>query len=376
MFQPCSGAHPFRRRARSFCVLLALATSGLACDKEGAAVTETKAALSAAPATPTPPAKEHVSVSLFSWPGYGFWFVARELNLAPELELDIQIIEDPIQSYTLMAAGKLDVISSTIEYGPIAAETKSPARIVTLANLSYGTDKLVLAPSVQGAADLVGKSVAVMQGGLSQIYMGIWLDEHGVDAQKVSFANLIMDDAAAAMVSGKVAAAELWEPFAGKVVGSLKGSRVVAQSKEPAWLQRALLADAMYMSSSFIGQRRPIAVATLRAYYAGLDYWMKHPAEANAIIAKGIKFELADVESVIGTSGKSHDGGLYMYDLDEAARFMGVKPGAPPFNQNNGQIQAHFALTNQWWQKFGLVKGPQALADGVDTSVIAALVSP
>lgn len=370
MFRTCSRVPSLPFGA----ALLAAAALALAACKKDPPAVETKVALAAAP--PAPVAKEHVNVSLFSWPGYGFWFVARELNLAPELELDIQIIEDPIQSYTLMAAGKLDVISSTIEYGPIAADTKNPARIVTLANLSYGTDKLVLAPTVQGAPDLAGKSVAVMQGGLSQIYMGIWLDEHGVDVQKVTFANLIMDDAAAAMVSGKVAAAELWEPFAGKVLGTLKGSRVVAQSKEPAWLERALLADAMYMSSTFIEQRRPVAVATLRAYYAGLDYWMKHPAEANAIIAKGIKFELADVESVIGTSGKSHDGGLYMYDLDEAARFMGVKPGAPPFDQKNGQIQAHFALTNQWWQKFGLVKGPQKFAEGVDTSVIAALVKP
>lgn len=275
-----------------------------------------------------------------------------------------------------MAAGKLDVISSTIEYGPIAAATRSPARIVTLANLSYGTDKLVLAPGVAGASELVGKSVAVMQGGLSQIYMGIWLDEQGVDVQTVAFQNLVMDDAAAAMVSGKVAGAELWEPFGSKVLATLKGARVVAQSNEPAWLERALLADAMYMSRDFIERRRSVAVATLRAYYAALDYWMKHPKEANAIIARGIRFELADVESVIGTSGKFYEGGLYMYDLDEAARFMGVKPGEPPFGQHNGQIRAHFALTSQWWQKFGLVEGEPRPEDGVDPSVIAALVHP
>jgi NitT/TauT family transport system substrate-binding protein len=348
------------------------------CKTEASAPSSQSAELkpSAAPAPPVPVAREPVNVSIFSWPGYGFWFVAKELDLAPSIELGIQIIEDPIQSYTLMAAGKLDVISSTIEYGPIAAETKNPARIVTLANLSFGTDKLVLAPSMKGASDLAGKSVAVMQGGLSQIYMGIWLTEGGVDISQVTFANLIMDDAAAAMVSGKVAAAELWEPFGSKVLATLKGSRVVAQSNEPEWLERALLADAMYMAKSFIEDRRPVAEAALRGYYAALDYWMKHPAEANAIIAKAIKFEVADVESVLGSTGKSREGGLYMYDLQEAARFMGVRPGAPPFGQHNGQINAHFALTNQWWQKFGLVKAMQKLEDGVDTSVIAAVAPP
>lgn len=76
--------------------LVAFVVLGGACEREGAPTTETRAALAAsAPAALPAPAKEHVAISLFSWPGYGFWFVAQELGLAPELELDIQIIEDP-----------------------------------------------------------------------------------------------------------------------------------------------------------------------------------------------------------------------------------------------------------------------------------------
>jgi hypothetical protein len=93
---------------------------------------ELKPAAAAASPPPTPAAREAVNVSFFSWPGYGFWFVAKELDLAPTLDLQIQIIEDPVQSYTLMAAGKLDVISSTIEYGPIAEEClegRHPSRL-------------------------------------------------------------------------------------------------------------------------------------------------------------------------------------------------------------------------------------------------------
>ena len=48
-------------------------------------------------------AAEKVRVSLFSWPGYGFWFIAKEKNLVPEIDLDIQIIEDPYQSFSAMA---------------------------------------------------------------------------------------------------------------------------------------------------------------------------------------------------------------------------------------------------------------------------------
>ena len=37
-------------------------------------------------------AAEPVRLSLFSWPGYGFWFIAQEKNLAPDLDLQISII--------------------------------------------------------------------------------------------------------------------------------------------------------------------------------------------------------------------------------------------------------------------------------------------
>ena len=45
-------------------------------------------------------AKEKVRVGHFTWPGYGFLYVAQEKNLAPDLEFEFTIIEDPIQLHT------------------------------------------------------------------------------------------------------------------------------------------------------------------------------------------------------------------------------------------------------------------------------------
>ena len=41
-------------------------------------------------------AQDTVNISNFSWPGYSWLFVAKEKNLAPDLELNIEIIEDPL----------------------------------------------------------------------------------------------------------------------------------------------------------------------------------------------------------------------------------------------------------------------------------------
>ena len=56
-------------------------------------------------------AAETVRLSLFSWPGYGFWFIAQEKNLAPDLAFEIAIIEDPYESFALMSADALDITS-------------------------------------------------------------------------------------------------------------------------------------------------------------------------------------------------------------------------------------------------------------------------
>jgi len=316
--------------------------------------------------------KNTVNISLFSWPGYAYWYIAKEKNLVPEIDLNIQIIEDPYESFGQMTAGQLDVTSSTVEYGPIAADQGVPVKFVAYTNPSYGTDKIILGPGIESAADLKGKEVAVLEGGLTQIFMGIWLEENGVKFDEVKYTNVIMDDAVAAMVSGKVAAGEFWEPFGGKVLSSLPGSKVVKTSREPYFKETALLGDGMYMSSSFLKDKPELAALTMKAYFAAVKFWKENPKEGNEIIAKALKFTVKDVEEVIGADGSSNDGGIYPFNWQDAARFMGVIEGEPPFGKN-GQIADHWKLTNDWWIKFGTVKKSHPMEAGVDLSPMKAL---
>ncbi|MDF1824904.1 MAG: ABC transporter substrate-binding protein [Verrucomicrobiales bacterium] len=313
-----------------------------------------------------------VSVSLFSWPGYGFWFIAKEKNLVPQIELDIQIIEDPYESFGLMAAGQLDVTSSTVEYGPIAAEEGVPVKMVAYTNPSYGTDKIILAPGIESAKDLIGKEVAVLEGGLTQIYMGIWLEENGVAFDEVKYTNLIMDDAVAAMVSGKVAAGEFWEPFGSNVLKALPEATVATTSKDPYFQETALLADGMYMSEAFM-KKKKIAALTIKAYFEAVKFWEENPAEGSAIIAKGLQFPVEDVELVIGASGASEDGGIFPFNFTESAQFMGLIEGTPPFGEN-GHISAHWKMTNDWWIKFGMVKESHPVESGIETGPMKSLI--
>ncbi|MDX2081959.1 MAG: ABC transporter substrate-binding protein [Terrimicrobiaceae bacterium] len=316
--------------------------------------------------------KPTVRVSLFSWPGYGFWFVAKEKNLAPDINLDIQIIEDPYESYAQMTAGQLDVTSSTAEYGPIAADAGTGVKMVTYTNPSTGTDKIIVAPGIENVADLKGKDVAVLEGGLTQIFMAMWLENNGLKFDDVKYVNVIMDDAVAAMVSGKVAAGEFWEPFGGQVLKSLKGSRVMATTAEPEWQKSGLLGDGMYMATAFLEKNPEVAKKAMKAYWDAVAYWKANPDEANKIIADAIKFEVSDVEDAIG---KGTGAGIYVFDLPEAAKFMGVIPGEPPLGMANGQVQEQWKLTSDWWLKFGLIKKLHPIEAGVSFEPLKSLAT-
>lgn len=314
-------------------------------------------------------AAEEVNIAGFTWPGYGFWHIAIARDLAPDLKINYQTIEDPYESFNLMAAGRMDVVSSTAEFTPVGVESGLPIKLVAFGNLSYGTDKIVAAPGISSAQDLVGKEVAVLEGGLSQIFVAMWLEQNGIAYDAVTYRNIIADDAFAAMIGGGVAASEFWEPYGANTLKALDGSSVLAQSREANWLETGLIADGHYMSDNFLTERRDTARATMKAMYDAISWWQQNPAEGNQIIADGMKMSVEDVELVLGKDGSGTDGGLYVYSFLEAAQFCGSAPGTPPFGQDNGEINDHWSLVSEWWVKFDLIKAVQPPSTGIDCAL-------
>lgn len=275
-------------------------------------------------------AADKVRITGFTWPGYGFWFIAKEKGLAPDLDISYQAVEDPFQSFALLASGQVEIVSSTAELGPIGASQDMPVRVVAYGNASYGTDKLILRPDITDPSQLKGQSVGVMVGGLPQIMMGIYLEQNGVPFDSVKYVNVIMDQGAAAMISGTVAAAQLWEPFASQTLAAMPGAKVVATTRDKEWASSGLIADAHFMNPEWLNAHRPTAVKAMKALYDAIAWWKKNPTEGNKVIADGLKMSVSDIELVLGKDGTGLDGGLYPYTFIEAARSCGVASGDPP----------------------------------------------
>jgi NitT/TauT family transport system substrate-binding protein len=323
---------------------------------------------------PMATAAEKVNVMIgVSWPPYAIWSVIQQKNLAPDLDLNIVYMDDPIQAHGLLAAGQSDVLMNTIDYTPIIAEQNMAIRLVSYANLDYGSSQILVGPGIESPADLRGKTVGAFEGYIAQLMMVLWLREGGVGVDEVNWVNLTPEEAAAAMLSGDVSAAYTWDPWASQIIENLEGSKSISNAKQDFWLKTALLSDTVFMNANFIHERRDVAIEVMRAYFDGIAWWRNNVEEGNAIIAEVLGYPPEDVAWVLGTDGTSQDGALRMYDFMEAAQFCGVAPGDPPHGQHNGQIWRTFSLINEVWKSVGLNDAIVPATRAIDCSLLREL---
>lgn len=309
-----------------------------------------------------------------SWPGYAMLEVARQNDLVAGHDLNITIFEDPLGGHSALAAGQIDVYGCTADYTPLIVDRGTDVVNVAFLNPSYGVDHIILAPGIE-AADLPGKKVAAPQAYIGHLLMGIWLDTLGVTPDKVEWVNLNADEAVGPMLSGDLAAGYMYEPWISKVLEASPGSKSAVHTADPEVLKTGIFMDALYMNKNFIAEKREVALAVLKARWDGLGYWNQNVAETNKAMAKFLQWPEEDIGYVIGTDGKSFEGGIYMLDFNESAQICGVLDGEPPFGIANGSMADTVALTNDWWVKLGLMDKKVDASAGIDCSLMADLVA-
>jgi NitT/TauT family transport system substrate-binding protein len=309
-----------------------------------------------------------------AWPGYGIWYLIKAKNLAPDLDIEPSILEDPLQVQAMLAAGSFDVVDSTFDYLPIAIERKLPLKVVAVQNLSHGGDQIVVAAGLKIPQDIKGQPLPASFGYLGQLVAAFWLNKIGLGVHDVKFEDLTVDQATPEMISGKVKAAYMYEPDTSQVLNQLKGSRIAFSTTDPEWMKNPMGGDALTMSDSFITKHRAVALKVLEAYWAGEAYWRAHPAESNAIIAKALQYSVPDVVSVMGSNGSGTDGQILVGSFLFSAQFCGVAPGIPYPGEQNGQIYLSLAEINKWWIKLGQMQTTVSPKAAADCSLIGDLV--
>lgn len=322
-------------------------------------------------------AKQVINVGeVVAWPSYSMFQIAVHEHLIPsKYDVKVQVLQDPLTAYGLLASGKLDILGGTSDYVPVAVAKGLPIVGVSMNDLSYGTDQIVAAPGVKSAKDVKGQKIAAPQAYIGELLMGLWLNKIGVKPSDVHWVDINAPNAVGPMLSGKLAAAYMYNPWVSKVLENMKGAHVVATSAQPYYLKTGILGDTIYMNKDFVKHHRKAAEAMLKARFQALQYWHDHTQKANAYIAKFLQWPLKDVEAVIGTNGKYKKGGLYLFDFEQAARYCGIESGPMPLGLKNGQWKEAATKTNRWWIKLGLLKHMHDVSSGIDCSLLKDLIN-
>jgi NitT/TauT family transport system substrate-binding protein len=320
-------------------------------------------------------AAEKVNVGIcVSWPGYAMLKIAEEKDLAPDLEFNFTLFEDPIGGHLATAAGQIDVYMCTGDYTPLIAERGTPVTNVAFTNPSYGVDHIIFSPGVT-ADNIKGQKVAAPQAYIGHLLMGLMLDKIDVAPGEVEWVNLNSDEAVGPMMSGDLAAAYLYEPWISKVLENREGAHSAIHTADPAMLETGIFMDVIYMNKNFIEQRRQTAIDVLKARWDAVQYWHDNTEEANQIFADFLQWPVEDIGYVIGTNGKYFEGGIYMYDFDESARVCGALEGDPPFGLKNGSMVDVVTFINEWWVKLGLMDKVVDSSGAVDCSLVKDLLA-
>ncbi|MBS0124506.1 ABC transporter substrate-binding protein [Thetidibacter halocola] len=309
-----------------------------------------------------------------SWPGYAMIEVASQKGLIPNHDIAMTIFEDPLGGHAALAAGQIDVYECTADYTPLIVDRGTDVVNVGFMNPSYGVDHIILSPDVE-VADIPGAKVAAPQAYIGHLLMGIWLDSVGITPDQVEWVNLNADEAVGPMMSGDLAAAYMYEPWISKVLEARPGAKSSVNTLDAEVLKTGIFMDALYMNKNFIAEKRDVAVDILRARWDGLGYWNANTEETNALMADFLQWPVEDIGYVIGTDGKSFEGGIYMFDFDESARLCGALDGDGPFGMANGSMADTVSLTNDWWIKLGLMTNKVEASAGIDCSLMGDLVT-
>lgn len=279
-----------------------------------------------------------LKIAFNTWVGYGPLYIAQEKGFFRQngIEVSMKILEDTASKGSALMAHRLDGIGTTADSQVISASQGIPGVICLAMDQSAGADGIVAVNTIASVKDLKGKAVAVQPGFVSHFFLLYLLDEVGLKPADITVQPFETGDAGAAFVAGRVDAAVTWEPWLSKARERKDGHVIVTSKEKP-----GLIVDVLAMREDIIKNRAADVKKLIKAWYMGVDYLKKNPAEGTAIIAKAFGLKTDETADMLS--------GVSFFDAKGNIEYFGTS-AAP------GMIHKVVAKANDVWLKAGQMK--------------------
>ncbi len=210
-----------------------------------------------------------------------------------------------------VAAGHVDI--AFMADMPAILAKSSGQDIKIIANVAYGEKGLALIVSptsdITAVSQLKGKKVAYAKGTYAQHLLSLLLKKEGLTFNDIQSVNLAAGDMPAALESGQIDAAVLWEQFISQAVVANK-ARVVADGTG---IKRGNLVT--YATTRYAQAHPDVIVAYIKACQRGSEYIKSNPKEAAALIANDMQVDPNVLENIF--QNLQYDQALTTADINE-----------------------------------------------------------
>lgn len=227
-------------------------------------------------------ASARITLGLSDWPGWVAWYVAQHNGYLKKYGAHVRLVWFPsyMTSVEALSAGRIDANCQALidTIAPIAK--KVPLKVVLVTDNSAGNDALMVNDHIRSFAALKGKSIAVEMNSIEEYLDVTALHEHHMRASEVHFVNMSTGNSAAALITGRVSAAGVWNPWIQRIEARKAGHPLFTSAQAP-----GLIPDLVVARASVLAAHRKDFVGLAKAWFATVRFIKAHPRKAAAIMA-------------------------------------------------------------------------------------------
>jgi NitT/TauT family transport system substrate-binding protein len=270
---------------------------------------------SAEPVQATPAEPVPLTIGFCTWIGYAPLYIAQEKGFFAKYGVNpkLTIIEDESEYAAALFSNSIQGLGNVLDREVIHFSKGTPETVLVAMDQSTGGDGIIASGEIKTVGDLKGKTVGLDKASTSYFFFLTVLDKYGMKETDVTISDMGADDAGAAFLAGKLDAAVTWEPYLSEASTRDGGHLLVSSVDFP-----NTIVDVLTVRSDFAEKNPKAAAGLAAAWYDAIDWYKANTDEGNAIMAKGLDLEVADVA-----------------DMAKGITFIGRDENAKFFDKNN-----------------------------------------
>ena len=243
------------------------------------------------------PKTKPFKLAINPWPGYEFLYLAEQLGLYKQVNLDIEIIQvstlaDGQRAYL---NGQVDGFASTlVEAVQIEALGAPPVEIILLPDYSNGGDVILADKAFSSIADLKGATIGCEVNSVGLYFLARALEKSNLSITDIKIKNIEQHQGFDALQSKEIDAFISYPPYSLKIQNNPQYRQIFSSADIP-----SEILDVLSISKEVLLAHPALKAKLQKVWTLAINYHQQYPDKANKIMAQREGISVAEFESAL-----------------------------------------------------------------------------